>query len=56
MGVFDSPSTSTLEYIVKGDTRYWPPEALEAVARGVEAVLVDAAFEDHEGGADGNVA
>lgn len=36
-------SASTLDYSIRADTWYWPPEDLEELVRGVEAILVDAA-------------
>lgn len=42
MNVNESPST--LEYSISADTWYWSPEDIEALVRGVESVLVEAAL------------
>jgi hypothetical protein len=34
--------TDTIAFDISADTCYWPPDALEALARGIEQILVDA--------------
>jgi Condensation domain len=43
--LFVHEAVDTVDLVLAGDTWYWPPDQLESCARGMEAVLVAAAFD-----------